>query len=64
MISNNLKSVLVSGLTNGLLWSAVLTLVVYLFKGIYKPYLVIAWFLFFFATGMFRKWYTLKNQKD
>lgn len=64
MTSKDRKSILFSGLVNGLIWSVILTIGVYTFKDVFRPYLIIVWFLFFFLTGGFKKWYSLKKQKD
>lgn len=64
-MTSNQKAIVTSAIKNGLFWSVVLLLLLYLKNRIiYYKYLPL-WFLFFAVTGAFRKYYFItKQHKD
>jgi len=62
MLKTHWKPLLLAGISNGVLLTAILSAMVYTVKGVFKPWLVVLWFLFFFLSGVFRKWMQLKKQ--
>lgn len=64
MFQDHWKILMSTAIKNGLLWTTVLTIIVYLAKGVFKPSLVLLWFLFFFLSGGIRKWIQLKKANE
>lgn len=60
MFKKHWREILLSSLINGLFLSAILAVIVYTFKSVFRPDLIALWFLFFFVTGGYRKWRQLK----